>query len=296
MGRRETAYERWTVGDLTITAVVESEIGGIPPEMFFPDATAEAVAAHAWAAEHYADGAGLIAMRVQAFVIDDGRRRVLVDPCVGNQKNRALPFWHQQAYPFLDRLISAGYPPDTINLVVHTHLHADHVGWDTILQDGRWTPTFENARHLYVREELEYWQAPAQRTAEDVFADSIEPVFAAGLAETISDTDDLGGGLRLIPSHGHTPGHASLLIASAGAEAAITGDFMHHPVQCSEPDWAEIGDVDIATARTTRRGTLARFADDGRLVFGTHFPAHPAGHVCAHGDAWRFEPVFSADA
>ena len=283
--------EQWDVGAIRVTAVVESETGGIPPQMFFPDATAERVRAQPWAAGTYSDATGHIAMRVQAFVIDDGKRRVLVDPCVGNGKDRALPFWHQQEYPFLDRMIAAGYPPNSIDLVVHTHLHADHVGWDTSLRDGHWVPTFANARHLYVREELEFWQAPEQRTAEDVFADSIEPIFRAGLAETIADTEDLGGGLCLVPSHGHTPGHASLWIASEDSEAVITGDFIHHSVQCSEPEWAEVGDLDIELATTTRRQVLARYATDERLVLGSHFPTCPAGQIRPSGDVWRFAPV-----
>jgi glyoxylase-like metal-dependent hydrolase (beta-lactamase superfamily II) len=282
---------RWTVGDVTITSVLEAETLHLPPELFFPDATAAEVAEHPWLVPDYADEDGHIGLRVHALVIEVNGRRVLVDPCVGNGKTRDLPFWHQQEWPFLARFADAGFDTGSIDTVVHTHLHADHVGWDTHLQDDRWVPTFTGARHLYTSAALGHCRATDIPGVNGVYADSIEPVFAAGLADVVDEAADLGDGLRLEPTPGHTPGHVSLWVESAGERALVTGDLLHHPVQCARPEWREVADDDIEVARATRRRLLARAAATGALVVNAHFPTRPAGHVVADGDAWRFVPA-----
>ena len=282
---------RWKVGAITITSILEDEIAGIPPEFFFPAATAEGVLRHPWVVPDYADAAGLIALRVQALVVEVGSRRILVDPCVGNGKTRALPFWHLQDWPFMERLADAGFDPDSIDVVVHTHLHADHIGWDTHRDGDTWVPTFTRARHLYTDAAVTAIRRPENRVAEDVWADSIEPIFDAGLADIVAEDADLGDGLRLGPTPGHTPGHVSLWIESDGERAVITGDLIHHPVQCSEPGWNEIGDDFPDVALRTRHDFLASVADAEILVVGTHFPHRPAGKVVRSGPAWQFVPA-----
>jgi glyoxylase-like metal-dependent hydrolase (beta-lactamase superfamily II) len=291
----EILTQRWKVGAVTITSVVEDEIAHIPVELFFPGGTAGEVLAQGWCIPDFADDRGNVALRVQALVVDVAGRRILVDPCVGNGKRRALPFWNDQQYPWLDRFASAGFDVGTVDVVVHTHLHADHVGWDTQFVDGAWQPTFTGARHLYTAAELEFALASVSDD-EDVYGDSIAPIVAAGLADVVAPDHDLGDGLRLVPSPGHTPGHVSLVIESAGEQALISGDFVHHPVQCAYPHWAEIGDADVEAARDTRRAMFADAAARGLLFVGTHFPTHPAGRVVTDGDAFRFEPVFEATA
>lgn len=282
--------QRWTVGAATITSVVEDEVAHIPPELFFPDGSAAEVQAQDWCIPDFADDRGNVTLRVQALVVDVGGRRILVDPCVGNGKRRALPFWNEQRYPWLERFEAAGFDATSVDLVVHTHLHADHVGWDTQFVDGAWQPTFTRARHLYTEAELEFARASVNRH-EDVYGDSIAPIVAAGLADVVAPDHDLGDGLRLVPSPGHTPGHVSVSIESGGATALISGDIVHHPVQCAHPEWAEIGDADAAAARATRTAMFRDAAARGLLFVGTHFPAHPAGRIVAAGDAYRFEPV-----
>lgn len=284
------SIQRWTVGRATITSILEEQLEHIPPEMFFPAATAADVARHDWLVPDFADAKGRIALRVQALVVEIGQRTVLVDPCVGNGKTLDLEFWNQRQWPFLERFAEAGFTAERIDTVVHTHLHADHVGWDTHLSDGCWVPTFTRARHLYTAAELAWCEAGGNPGINHVHEQSIAPVLAAGLGDVVPENADLGDGLRLAPSPGHTPGHVSLWVESDGATALITGDFMHHPVQCSEPAWAEAGDEDVELARATRRELLARAAAMGVLFVGTHFPTRPAGRVVAHGDAWRFVP------
>jgi glyoxylase-like metal-dependent hydrolase (beta-lactamase superfamily II) len=285
--------ETWTVGDATVTAIVEAQTDGIPPQLFFPDATPGEVAEHEWLDGGYAAPDGDIGMRVQAFLLQQPGRTTLVDPCVGNAKVRTLPFWHQLDLPWLERLREAGVQPADVDLVVHTHLHADHVGWDTHLDpdDGGWRPTFVNARHLYVGDELDHWRAPEQRVQEDVYADSVAPVIDAGLADIVAADTDLGAGLRLFSTPGHTPGHASLELRAGSKRFVISGDLMHHPVQLARPDWAEIGDWDAALARETRNAFLDEQCASATPVAGTHFPTRPVGHVEAHRGKWRFVPL-----
>lgn len=283
--------QRWRIGDATLTAVVEME-GPVPPEFFFAEPKAEDIQKHGWLVPHFATEDGRVILRIQALVVEAAGRCIVVDPCVGNGKQRAMvPFWSNLQTPFLARLAAAGVDRECVDTVVHTHLHADHIGWDTMLVDGVWVPTFPAARHLYTQREIDYWRSPEQRTVEDSYADSIEPIFAAGLADVVAEDHEVGPGLRLESTRGHTPGHVSLRLHSAGVEAVITGDLMHHPVQCSEPQWREHGDWDADIARDTRRRFLEESARSRVLVIGTHFPNLPAGHIVAHGSTWRFEPI-----
>ena len=280
--------QRWKVGAATITSVVESQ-DDIPPGFLLPDATEQLVQQHPWLVPDWATPDGAIGLRVQAFVVEIDGRTVLVDPCVGNGKTRSLPFWNMLDLPFLERLAGAGFLPADVELVVHTHLHADHLGWDTHRVGDEWVPTFTNARHLYTEVELEFVRVFVF-PGEDVYADSIGPIFDAGLADVIESDADLGSGLRLEPTPGHTPGHTSLWIESDGETALLLGDFMHHPLQFAEPHLAEIADADAEVARETRGRMLREMARTGALVLGAHFPTRPAGRVVADGDAWKFVP------
>ena len=269
--------QSWAVGDTRITSVVEAETEGIPPQFFFPAAGPEV---------------GNLSMRVQAFVVETHGRLVVVDPCIGNGKPRQLPFWNDQQWPFMGRFRAAGFDPAEIDLVVYTHLHVDHVGWSTHNVDGRWVPTFPRARHLFVQPELDFLRSTDEGDNPAIDEDSISPIFDAGLADMIEIDADLGLGLRLEPTVGHTPGHASLWIESAGERALITGDFIHHPVQCEQPTLGFVSDADPAQALSTRRSMLSRLATEGHLALGTHFAAAPAGHV-EHADegTYRFNPI-----
>jgi glyoxylase-like metal-dependent hydrolase (beta-lactamase superfamily II) len=282
--------QRWTVGAATITSVVEDQTDHIPPEFFFPDASAAAVQKHDWLRPLYADDDGNISLRVQAFVVETGGRTVMVDPCVGNGKQRSFVFWNEQSWPFFERFEAAGFTAEGVDLVVHTHLHADHVGWDTHLEAGAWVPTFTRARHLYTQRELDFVGGAPNPGIDGVYADSVKPILDAGLADVIEEDADLGGGLRLEASTGHTPGHVSLWVESEGEVALLSGDFLHHPVQLAEPQWAEIGDADADEARATRLRMLGRAADTGALFLGTHFGTRPAGRVVVDADRWRFDP------
>lgn len=284
------ATQSWKVGEARVTSIVEAQTDGIPPEFFFPAADAATIQRHGWVAPLFGDGKGNVGLRVQAFVLEIDGRLVVVDPCVGNGKARTSPFWNEQQWPFMERLRGAGFDPAEVDLVVYTHLHTDHVGWGTHKVGDRWVPTFPKARHLIVGTELEYLRSQDEYDSRAIDEDSIAPIFDAGLADLVEIDAELGRGLRLEPTVGHTPGHASLWIESNGETALVTGDFIHHPVQCAEPSLAFVSDADSVQAERTRRSMLQLLGEHGHLTLGTHFPTAPAGYVVATDEAWTFTP------
>ncbi len=287
----------WRVGAVRITRV--RELGGAPfPGTFlFPDASPELVRRHAWLKPHFAHEDGRLYGSIHSFVIESGTRRIIVDTCVGNDKPRTVRAWNLLHEPYLQNLEEAGFAADTIDTVLCTHLHVDHVGWNTRLVEGKWVPTFPNARYLFGRKEWEHWSSDAARHHNgDVMGDSVRPIVDAGLAHLVDMNHVLTDEVRLEPTPGHTPGHVSVRIASRGEEAVITGDIMHHPLQCAEPDLANNFDADADAARRTRREFLARYADRPVLVLGTHFAPPTGGWVVDAEQAWRFEVTRPARA
>ena len=277
----------WRIGAVSVTQVIESK-GASPPSFFFPNVGAEDVQRHAWLRPHFAHRDGRLFASVHAFVIESEGRRIVVDTCVGNDKPRPVEMWNRLNGPFLDKLTAAGFAPESIDTVLCTHLHIDHVGWNTRLVDGRWVPTFPNARYLFGRVELAHWSATQDRDERQILDDSVQPILAAGLADRVESDHVITSEVRLEPTPGHTPGHVSVRIRSADQEAVITGDLMHHPIQCCEPDWSVHFDVDPARARATRRAFLERQSDRPVLVLGTHFAAPTGGWIVREGAAWRF--------
>jgi glyoxylase-like metal-dependent hydrolase (beta-lactamase superfamily II) len=281
---------KWQIGDIVVTSVVEQSFGWSSPSFLFPDATNELVQRHGWLVPDFADSEGNINGSIQALVIDQPDRRILVDPCVGNGRVRFLPNWHMQQFDFMERFAAAGFTSQSVDIVLHTHLHADHVGWDTSLQDGVWTPTFTKARYLYVRDELEWHKESWDPDRREVWQDALSPVFDAGLADVVECDHDLGGGISLAPSPGHTGGHVSIWLNSGGEVGLVTGDFMHHPLQFAEPSLREIADDDVDLARATRSKMISQASELDALLIGTHFASHSGGRVVPDGEAWRFNP------
>ncbi len=290
---------RWTIGDVTVTKVVEL-VQALPLAGLLPDATPEALEPHAsWLQPHFVDAEGSTSLSIHSFVVESQGRTILVDTCVGD---RAIPGMDGLRGPsdFPDRLAAAGFPVDTIDVVCCTHLHFDHVGWNTRLRDGRWVPTFPRARYLFCRQEYEHWAAEPSGYALNV-GDTVAPLVDSGLADLVDPDHAVTGEVRFVPSHGHSPGHVSVLIESAGERALITGDATHHPVQWAEPEWGMGGDWDPAMGAEARRRLRAEHAQgpDGRpptLVLGTHYAAPSAGRIVGDDEGWRFvaevpEPV-----
>ncbi len=269
----------WQIGGIEVVPVVEAE-GPTVGTFMLPDATPEAVLdRHRWAVGSFVADDGRLLTRIQALCLEADGAKIVVDTCVGNHKTRANPFWESLELPFLDDLAAAGFPREEIELVICTHLHVDHVGWNTMLVDGEWVPTFPNADYLFVAEEFAHWAAEGPEPGQDVQADSVQPVVDAGLARFVESDHVVGPSVRLMPTPGHTPGHASVEISSGNTRAVITGDLMHHAVQVATPHWGSGFDVDSAAALTTRRSFIERYADTDVTVIGTHFGGPGGGHI-----------------
>jgi glyoxylase-like metal-dependent hydrolase (beta-lactamase superfamily II) len=282
------------VGDVKITRIVEME-SPTRADFLFADATADGILSHDWLRPDFAFDDGKLNVCIQALVIESCGRRIVVDTCVGNDKVRSNPMWNKLQGAFLSDMESAGFPVDSIDTVVCTHLHVDHVGWNTRWTGVGWVPTFTQARYLFGRTEWEHWSESTEAEDDDVaeervvVEDSVRPVVDAGLVDLVESNHSLTDEVRLEPTPGHTPGHVSVRIRSRGEEAVITGDLIHHPVQCAEIDWASRFDVDPDQARKTRRAFLSRCAEEGTRVLGTHFATPMSGRVVVDGPVFRFE-------
>ena len=279
---------QWRIGAVTVTKVVELEVTG-GSRFLLPQATYEEILPIAWLQPDFADERGRLKMSIHALVVETPSRRIIVDTCLGNDKEgRRIPTWNRMQTSFLADLAAAGYARETIDTVVCTHLHVDHVGWNTMLVNGRWIPTFPAARYLIGQIEYQHWTT--QREREDmatILVDSVMPIWDAGLVDLVGIDHRICEEISLVPTPGHTPGHVSLHITSMGEEALITGDFVHHPCQVARPDWSSTADSDPAGARQTRERVLAGLADTSTLVIGTHFAGRTAGHIVPDGNAYR---------
>ncbi|WP_405436820.1 MBL fold metallo-hydrolase [Streptomyces avidinii] len=289
------AAAHWSVGEITVHRVDEMPLPPATGPWLLPAATPDVVAEHAWLRPDHAGPDGVLHLDSHSFALVVDGLRVLVDTGIGNGKTRANPAWHNLRTDYLERLAAIGFTPGNVDLVILTHLHTDHVGWNTREVDGAWVPTFPRARYLTSRAEREFWAAyDMDEARSDMFRDSVVPVEQAGLLDLVdvpADGVDVADGLRLLPAPGHTPGQIAVRVSSAGAAALITGDAVHHPVQLARPEIGSCVDIDPVQAEATRRALLAGLADTGALVLGTHFPAPTAGHVIAEGDGYRLVPV-----
>ncbi len=274
----------WQIGNVRISQFVELTTASLGPHLL-PQATPDRLRQLPWLAP-FIDEQGRMVLSIHSFVVESEDRRIIVDTCIGNDKTRTYPKWNGMQTRFLSDLESAGYPADSIDTVLCTHMHVDHVGWNTRLVNGRWIPTFGSARYLFARAEWDHWRSEPQ-TYGPVVEDSVQPIFDAGLADLVPEDHLVTPEVRLEATPGHTPGHVSVHITSRGEEAVITGDMIHHPCQIAHPDWSSLADVDQAQSAETRLGFLSRYADRPVLIIGTHFAAPTAGHVVRDGEVYR---------
>ena len=270
---------RWSIGNVSVTRVVEMQVAG-GTKFILPEATREDCLPISWMEPHFMDDSGNLIMSIHALVVDTGDVRIVVDTCIGNDKQRNIPSWTNLQTNFLSDLEEAGYPRESIDMVMCTHLHVDHVGWNTMLVDGQWVPTFPNARYLMAEKEWNYWNAHEEEESYGpVLQDSVRPIVDLGLADFVSDDYRLSAEVSLIPTPGHTPGHVSVLIQSEGDRALITGDCIHHPVQMTKTEWCSSADYDQAKGQETRENLLQTYVDTDVLIIGTHFATPTAGHI-----------------
>ncbi|MEE8290493.1 MAG: MBL fold metallo-hydrolase [Candidatus Tectomicrobia bacterium] len=281
------------LGAMLINRIVEYQSSEYERTSFFPETTPEDWARHQdWMKPHAMDpGTGNLTLVMQAYLVRTRHHNILVDTCVGDDKPRpSRASWHMQSRGTGPaNLVAAGVPPEQIDYVFCTHMHTDHVGWNTKLQDGRWVPTFPNAKYIFSKKELDYWEALPRDEKVAHIVDSVLPIVEAGQAVLVDNDYALDDEVWLEPTPGHTPDHVSVRLSSNGVQAVITGDMIHNPVQCLEPDWIMRADSNPEQARQTRRAFLERYCESDVLVCGSHFPAPSVGHVLSRHNAFWFQ-------
>lgn len=281
-----------TIGTATVDRVDEMAGPSFRLTTIFPDFDPTVLDRHGhWLVPHYVNAERMtVLMSLHTWIIRTGGRTILIDTCIGNHKDR-MPAerWHQQDNPYLQRLAAAGVSPEEVDFVLCTHLHVDHIGWNTRLEDGRWVPTFPNARYLFSRTEYEHFLASSEGMDRMAFDDAIVPVVAAGQAEMTDGAHGIDGGLLIEPAPGHTPGHVTLKLESGRDAAIFTGDILHHPLQVYYPGWNSRFCALPEEARRSRRGVLDYCVDRGALLMPAHFGPPHCGHVRRDGDAYALD-------
>ncbi|HEU0082818.1 MAG TPA: MBL fold metallo-hydrolase [Bradyrhizobium sp.] len=285
----------FTAGDLTIHRIIEQETTFLPALEMLPALTPEMLAENrSWMRQASALDAddGLI-LCFQSYIVKTPHHTILVDSCIGNDKPRPTrPKWNMKTDgTFLRGLAAAGFSPNDIDFVMCTHLHVDHVGWNTRLVDGRWVPTFSNARYIFAKSEFDYWTGQNAKAPVPPFGDSVLPVVEANCAEIVRDDFQIGDHARILPTPGHTPGHVAFTFGKASDDVVVSGDLMHSPLQARYPEMSMKFDVDQVQAAATRRHFLERYCDTDTLCCTAHFPSPSSGKIRRQGNGFRCDGV-----
>jgi glyoxylase-like metal-dependent hydrolase (beta-lactamase superfamily II) len=286
------------IGDFTLQSVVEIEAPFMSPFDFFPDASEDVFDRHAhWLKPRYQDPASeKLIFCYQSYILRTPHHTILIDSCIGNDKQRPnRPDWHLRKGRFLDDLAAIDVQPEDVDFVLCTHLHADHIGWNTRLQNGRWVPTFANARYVLSRREYAFWEeryrANPGGPRQIAFADSVLPVVEAGRAVFVGDDHQIEDGVWLEPAPGHTPGNVVVNLRSGSATAVLLGDAIHHPIQLKHPEWSSMACEDKALSAKVRRGLIERYADTDAVMAPAHFAAPSPCRFVSDGEAFGFRRI-----
>jgi glyoxylase-like metal-dependent hydrolase (beta-lactamase superfamily II) len=283
-----------TLGEVSISRIVEIGRSAFPTAQMLPESDAGRVAQHhRWMKPHFWDDVtGDLGSRIQTWVVRMPGRTILIDTGVGNDKERPeSPIWNRRQGRWLDDLASAGVVPEQVDTVVCTHLHVDHVGWNTRREGRHWVPTFPGARYVIHGEEWQFWKWESEqgRKPSGCIADSVVPVVEAGRVALVEDDHEIAPGLRFEPAPGHTPGHVAVRLTTPEGQAVFAGDLMHRTVQVAEPHWNSQFCHDGGRARKTRQDFVERHADSGVLILPAHFPR--PGYVVREQGGFRFRPA-----
>ena len=276
----------WKIGRVEITRLVEVWKWEDDIWMVLEDSKPPIVHTQPWLLPHHVTPEGRMFINFQAFVVKAGNRRIMIDTCIGADRERQFPVFTQMRTTFMQDLASVGVTPNDVDTVLCTHLHFDHVGWNTHLVDGKWVPTFPKARYLFSRKEYDHWQMLRETGGYhgiNHLSDAVDPVIEAGLVDFIPHDYAITEEIRLLPTPGHTPGHVSVHIKSEGSEAVITGDMMHHPIQVAMPEHPATFDRDKPAGARTRVDFVNRFQEQPVLVIGSHFADPGAGYIVRNG-------------
>jgi glyoxylase-like metal-dependent hydrolase (beta-lactamase superfamily II) len=282
----------YVLGDVTIHRVVEQEAPFFDAFEFFPTLTQEILEENrSWLQPTYFDAANRLVLCIQSYLVRTPRHNILIDTCVGNHKPRRRPFWDMMTSDRYEKGFAAtGLSLSDIDYVMCTHLHVDHVGWNTRLANGRWVPTFPRARYVFARRELDYWASRQKVDPESCpwITDSVLPIVEAKRAEQVASDHELDELVKMIPTPGHTIDHYSVRVGKPGRDAIITGDIIHTPLQARYPEIGMFTDYDAHQAGQTRRDLFDRVCETSTLMCTAHFPSPSTGRIVRRGDAFDF--------
>ncbi len=282
------------LGDITIHRIVEQQAAFAGLLDFLPDLTPELLAENRpWLATHAIDAEDRLVLCFQSFVVRTPHHTILVDSCIGNDKERPRASWNRKTDAvFMDGLAALGLGVGDIDFVMCTHLHADHVGWNTRLENGRWVPTFPNARYVFSEAELAFWTERNTAAPIACIEDSVLPIVASGRAELVRSDFALNDHVRLLSTPGHTIDHFSVQLGRGPTPGAlVSGDLIHSPLQARYPEMSMMVDHDRAQAARTRRSFLETCCETRALCCFTHFPSPSAARVDRWGDGFRCDFV-----
>ena len=281
--------QSFAIGNISVSKVLDC-IEPTSPRFLYVDKSKEDFQPYLdWLQPHFLDAGRRMLLSIHTFLVQTAHHTILVDTCVGNDKQGlAFPQWNRrQEDVYLRDLAAAGCSPQDVDYVFCTHMHLDHTGWNTRLQDGRWTPTFPNAKYLFNKQEWEHWKDEPNPEDQAVVEQNITPIIEAGLVEWVDNAWSIDDEVGLVPTPGHTPGHCSVRLGSKGREAIITGDIMVNPVQIAEPQWSQIADTDRALAIETRTHFIDQHCDTGTMILGTHFNTPTGVYIVSQGGQKR---------
>jgi glyoxylase-like metal-dependent hydrolase (beta-lactamase superfamily II) len=289
------ATTTFKLGDMTVHRIIEMECGFTPALEFLPSLTPERLDdSRSWMKHPLAlDDQDRLVLCFQSYVVRTGRHVILVDSCIGNDKPRPLrPLWHMKTDAvFMQGLAEVGLTVADIDFVLCTHLHVDHVGWNTRLENGRWVPTFPNARYLFSKRELDYWLAENDKATVPPILDSVIPIIEAKRCDLVTSDHSLSDVVSLIPTPGHTIDHFAVTLGKGGRDAVITGDLIHTPLQAKWTDLAMRLDYDPVQGSATRRKFLETYCDTDTQCCFAHFPSPSRGYIRRWGDGFRCEYI-----
>ena len=286
---------KFTVGDFTIHRIIEQETTFLQANDALPTLAPEVLAENrGWLQKTGAlDANDTLILCFQSYIVKTPHHTILIDSCIGNDKPRPLrPKWNMKTDDtYMRALAASGFSVDDIDFVMCTHLHVDHVGWNTRLENGRWLPTFPNARYVFGKAEFDYWTEQNAKTAVPPFVDSVLPIVEANKAEIVRNDHQIGDHVRILPTPGHTPGHVAFTFGRGKDDAVFSGDLMHSPLQTRYPELSAKFDVDPAQAAVTRRNFLERYCDTDTLCCTAHFPSPSTGKIHRQGSGFSCEAV-----
>jgi glyoxylase-like metal-dependent hydrolase (beta-lactamase superfamily II) len=273
--------QTFAIGSTQVSKVIDC-IEPTSPRILYVDKRKDDFDPHLdWLQPRFLDTEKRMLLSIHTFLIRTKHHTVLIDTCVGNDKQKlAFPQWNgRQDASYLRNLAAVGCAPESIDYVFCTHMHLDHTGWNTQLKDGRWVPTFPNAKYLFNKREWAHWQDDPTPEDQAVVQQNILPIIAAGKVEWIDNAWEIDDEVTLLPTPGHTPGHCSVRLRSNGKDAIITGDMIIHPVQIAEPQWSQLADTDKTLAIKTRTQFVDQHCDTDTMILGTHFNTPTGVHI-----------------